>query len=92
MLSVAAAPSIVRAYWVDPQLGDDNAIGTEASPFKTLQRAVDATPDGGRVTAVKEIRRNRSDQVLEIVNQARELLVKLINDLTTHSVNLRVNS
>ncbi|MBA6103423.1 hypothetical protein [Pseudomonas monteilii] len=49
--AVAAAPSIVRAYWVDPQLGDDNAIGTEASPFKTLQRAVDATPDGGRVTA-----------------------------------------
>ncbi|HGM4965920.1 hypothetical protein [Pseudomonas monteilii] len=49
--AVAAAPSIVRAYWVDPQLGDDSAIGTEASPFKTLQRAVDATPDGGRVTA-----------------------------------------
>lgn len=49
--AVAAAPSIVRAYWVDMQLGDDNGTGTEASPFKTLQRAVDATPDGGRVTA-----------------------------------------
>ena len=50
--AVAAAPTIVRAYWVDPQLGDDAiGLGTDASPFKTLQRAVDATPDGGRVTA-----------------------------------------
>ncbi|MFJ7790648.1 hypothetical protein [Pseudomonas sp. NPDC096925] len=50
--AIAAAPAIVRAYWVDPQLGDDaNGLGTEASPFKTLQKAVDATPDGGRVTA-----------------------------------------
>jgi len=49
--AVAAAPSMVRAYWIDSQLGDDNGLGTEASPFKTLQRAVDATPDGGRVTA-----------------------------------------
>ena len=50
--AVAAAPSIVRVYWVDQQLGDDaNGLGTEASPFKTLQRAVDATPDGGRVQA-----------------------------------------
>ncbi|MFJ7788939.1 hypothetical protein [Pseudomonas sp. NPDC096925] len=50
--AVAAAPSIVRAYWVDPLLGDDaNGLGTEVNPFKTLQKAVDATPDGGRVTA-----------------------------------------
>lgn len=49
--AVAAAPVMVRGYWVDPQLGDDaNGTGTEASPFKTMQRAVDATPDCGRVT------------------------------------------
>lgn len=49
--AVAAAPVMVRGYWVDPQLGDDaNGLGTEASPFKTMQRAVDATPDCGRVT------------------------------------------
>ncbi|SPO59721.1 hypothetical protein [Pseudomonas inefficax] len=49
--AVAAAPLMVRGYWVDPQLGDDaNGLGTEASPFKTVQRAVDATPDCGRVT------------------------------------------
>ncbi|MEC4559746.1 hypothetical protein [Pseudomonas inefficax] len=49
--AVAAAPLMVRGYWVDPQLGDDaNGLGTDASPFKTVQRAVDATPDCGRVT------------------------------------------
>ncbi|NBB06686.1 hypothetical protein [Pseudomonas monteilii] len=49
--AIAAAPLLVRGYWVDPQLGDDaNGLGTEASPFKTIQRAVDATPDCGRVT------------------------------------------
>ena len=48
--AVAAAPTMVRAYWVDSQLGDDSGLGSEAAPFKTLQRAVDATPDGGRVT------------------------------------------
>ncbi|NTY91981.1 hypothetical protein [Pseudomonas putida] len=48
--AVAAAPNMVRVYWVDSQLGNDaDNIGSEASPFKTLQRAVDATPDGGRV-------------------------------------------
>ncbi|GLO25419.1 hypothetical protein [Pseudomonas putida] len=50
--AIAAAPSMVRAYWVDQQLGDDaNGLGTEASPFKTLQQAINATPDGGRVQA-----------------------------------------
>ncbi|HGM4965460.1 TPA: hypothetical protein ACKP0L_003789 [Pseudomonas putida] len=48
--AIAAAPSIVRVYWVDSQLGDDaNGLGTEASPFKTIQQAVNAAPDGGRV-------------------------------------------
>jgi hypothetical protein len=50
--AIAAAPSMVRVYWVDQQLGDDaNGLGTEASPFKTLQQAINATPDGGRVQA-----------------------------------------
>ncbi|KEY87639.1 hypothetical protein MBA34_24930 [Pseudomonas capeferrum] len=73
--AVAAAPSIVRAYWVDPQLGDDNAIGTEASPFKTLQRAVDATPDGGRVTAWLA-----RDYVLDksILTAGRQLIVAAV--------------
>ena len=49
--AIAAAPAMVRSYWVDQQLGDDaNGLGTEASPFKTIQQAVNATPDGGRVT------------------------------------------
>lgn len=48
--AVAAAPSMTRVYWVDSQLGNDTeGLGSSASPFKTIQRAVDATPDGGRV-------------------------------------------
>jgi len=48
--AIAAAPTMVRVYWVDSQLGDDaNGLGTEASPFKTIQQAVNAAPDGGRV-------------------------------------------
>lgn len=47
--AVAAAPSMTRVYWVDSQLGSDANLGTAASPFQTIQQAVNATPDGGRV-------------------------------------------
>lgn len=73
--AVAAAPTIVRAYWVDPVMGDDAGLGTEAAPFKTLQRAVDATPDGGRVTAWLS-----KDYVLDksITTAGRQLVVAAV--------------
>lgn len=46
--AVAAAPAIFRTFFVDPLQGDDTGLGTEANPFKTIQRAVDSTPIGGR--------------------------------------------
>lgn len=49
--AVAAAPEIVRSFWVDPIQGSDEGLGTAASPFKTLARCVAATPSGGRFEA-----------------------------------------
>lgn len=46
--AVAAAPAITRILYVDSQLGSDDNLGTAASPFKTIQKAVDVTPSGGR--------------------------------------------
>ncbi|MCE0963582.1 hypothetical protein LU666_30985, partial [Pseudomonas putida] len=46
--AVAAAPAITRILYVDAQLGSDDNLGTSASPFKTIQKAVDVTPSGGR--------------------------------------------
>lgn len=45
--AVAAAPSISRAFFVNQLIGDDNALGNVDSPFKTIERAIAATPDGG---------------------------------------------
>jgi hypothetical protein len=49
--AVAAAPAIFREFYVDPELGLDTNLGTKASPFRTIQRAVDSTPKGGRCEA-----------------------------------------
>ncbi|TFW37610.1 hypothetical protein E4195_11690 [Pseudomonas putida] len=49
--AVAAAPAIFRTFYVDPQLGSDANLGTRASPFRTIQRAVDSTPAAGRCEA-----------------------------------------
>ncbi len=46
--AVAAAPNITRTLYVDQTAGSDENLGTAASPFKTLQRAIDVTPAGGR--------------------------------------------
>ncbi|MGY3286279.1 hypothetical protein ACVW05_003905 [Pseudomonas fulva] len=45
--AVAAAPAIYRNFYVNSLIGDDNALGTAEAPFKTLSRAIVATPDGG---------------------------------------------
>lgn len=46
--AVAAAPQITRVLYVDQAAGSDDNLGTTASPFRTIQRAVDVTPAGGR--------------------------------------------
>ncbi|MFO2466214.1 hypothetical protein OOJ96_23135 [Pseudomonas sp. 15FMM2] len=46
--AVAAAPAISRNFFVDSQLGSDDNLGTQASPFKTFEAAIKATPKGGR--------------------------------------------
>lgn len=45
--AVAAAPEIVRVFYVDSVAGDDFALGTQAAPLKTIGRALAATPVGG---------------------------------------------
>ncbi|MEE1888497.1 hypothetical protein [Pseudomonas carassii] len=45
--AVAAAPAIARNFFVDCVAGDDAAVGTKAAPFKSLARALAATPVGG---------------------------------------------
>lgn len=39
--------TLSTTFFVDADTGDDNGAGTDASPFKTLQRAIDLTPAGG---------------------------------------------
>ena len=39
-----------RIFYVDSQNGDDNNDGSSDSPFKTLAKAISATPIGGQVT------------------------------------------
>lgn len=45
--AVAAAPAISRTFYVSQLTGDDNALGTIDAPFKTIFRAISATPKGG---------------------------------------------
>lgn len=50
--AVAAAPEMYRNYFVDPVIGSDtDGQGTVASPFKTIAKAIAATPLGGRCDA-----------------------------------------
>jgi len=41
-----------RTVYVDWYYGDDNNPGTDAQPFKTLQRAINSVPPGGTVRIV----------------------------------------
>lgn len=45
--AVAAAPAISRTFYVNQLIGDDNAAGSSTAPFKTIDRAIASTPDGG---------------------------------------------
>lgn len=45
--AVAAAPAISRTFYVNQLIGDDNAAGSSTAPFKTIDRAITSTPDGG---------------------------------------------
>ncbi|AFK72396.1 hypothetical protein [Pseudomonas putida] len=45
--AVAAAPAISRTFYVNTLIGDDSALGNVDTPFKTIDRAVAATPSGG---------------------------------------------
>ncbi|MFR0674645.1 hypothetical protein ACLUUI_14480 [Enterobacterales bacterium AW_CKDN230030176-1A_HGKHYDSX7] len=50
--AVAAAPEISRSFYVNQLSGDDNGTGKIDSPFKTLNRALSSTPNGGMVDIV----------------------------------------
>ena len=39
-----------RKFYVDPENGDDNNDGSSENPFKTIKKAIEATPIGGKVT------------------------------------------
>ena len=39
-----------RTFYIDPVNGDDNNPGTSSAPFKTIAKAINATPTGGFVT------------------------------------------
>lgn len=45
--AVNAAPAIYRTFYVNQLTGDDSALGTTEAPFKTIFRAISATPKGG---------------------------------------------
>lgn len=46
--AIAAVPDSVRTWWVDPVAGlDSNAGNVRASPFKTINKAMAATPNSG---------------------------------------------
>lgn len=51
--AVAAVPNLSRFYFVDAIIGDDVlGLGTKTKPYKTLDKALDATPYGGTLRAV----------------------------------------
>ncbi|MEX5504165.1 hypothetical protein Q1J61_10245 [Pseudomonas putida] len=55
--AVAAAPEMHRNFFVDTVAGSDtDGLGSAASPFKTIQKAINSTPLGGRcdVTLLKD--------------------------------------
>lgn len=50
---IANANSVMnKTFYVDAVNGDDNNDGSESAPFKTLQKAIDSVPVGGRVIIV----------------------------------------
>ncbi|HGY3554940.1 TPA: hypothetical protein ACNVV3_000935 [Pseudomonas putida] len=96
--AVAAAPAISRAFYVDSQIGSDENVGSRASPFKTLQRAVDATPSGGRcdVTLLRDYGLDR-----HVMQKGRSMLVRsdlespcklVLNEFTTEDGLVRMGS
>jgi len=46
----AALGQFNRSFYVDQENGDDNNDGSRDNPFKTLSKAITATPIGGQVT------------------------------------------
>jgi len=45
---VSGQDMMYREFYVDAENGDDNNDGSESAPFKTLQKAIDSVPVGGR--------------------------------------------
>lgn len=45
--AIAAVPETTRDWYVDPVIGLDTNAGTLAAPFKTIERAIAATPSAG---------------------------------------------
>lgn len=49
--AIAAAPETSRSWYVDPVNGLDTNPGTQLLPFKTINKAISATPPSGVCTA-----------------------------------------
>ncbi|AYG44323.1 hypothetical protein DV532_08425 [Pseudomonas sp. Leaf58] len=49
--AIAAAPETSRSWYVDPVNGLDTNKGTQAEPFKTINKAIAVTPPSGVCTA-----------------------------------------
>jgi hypothetical protein len=49
--AIAASPETSRSWYVDPVNGLDTNKGTQAEPFKTINRAIAVTPPSGVCTA-----------------------------------------
>lgn len=45
--AVAAVPNMYRVWYVNQQTGDDAAVGTQAAPLKSIEKAIASTPVGG---------------------------------------------
>ncbi|MDR2873629.1 MAG: DUF1565 domain-containing protein [Methanobrevibacter sp.] len=65
MLPLTTAESIPTAY-VNGNIGNDSNSGTSASPFKTVAKVIEATPDKGTVFIANGIYKGEGNIFLDI--------------------------
>ncbi|WP_440029819.1 hypothetical protein [Chromobacterium amazonense] len=88
--AVAAAPAMKRVFYVDQTTGDDKiGLGTQTSPYKTIQAAIDATPNVGRVDVYL-----LSDYVLDVhvMLNGRRVVIRGANGQRRLQLNEFVNN
>lgn len=70
--AIAAIPATTRYYAVDQINGDDNADGTSATPFRSIDKALQRTPQGG-VCVINVAGAYHFDSIVDVRNTQVEL-------------------